>query len=163
MFARNSDTLQPPDATGPNLQKRAARNSKLSPEHHARLVAERGAYDSTLQTVPFLSREAWLFEILSLALTVAVLVAMVTLLLRYDEKPNPAWSSGITLNTILSFASMVFRASVLVPVANSISQLCWIWCSEQQRPLKHIVLFDQASRGPLGGLHALGVGLWRYA
>jgi len=151
-----------PDVIESESPVRPVPDSTTSLDQLVHLAPEMGTDDSMFRTVPFLSQEAWLFDILSLACAATVLVAIIILLSRYDKKPNPLWSSGITLNTVLSFASMIFRVGILVPVVNSISQLCWIWCSEQRRPLKHIILFDQASRGPLGGLHALYGGIRRY-
>ncbi|PVI04523.1 hypothetical protein DM02DRAFT_725689 [Periconia macrospinosa] len=149
-----------PDVMTSESRRRPTPTSNQSHDHLLHHVPDKGTYNSTPRTVPFISREAWLFDILSLACAALVLTAMIILLDRYNNKPNPDWSSGITLNTILSLASMLFRVNILVPVASCISQMCWIWCSEQRRPLTHIIMFDQASRGPFGGLRALYAGIW---
>ena len=46
----------------------------------------------------------------------------------------------------------VAKAALLLPVAECISQLKWIYFQEQARTLEHIDLFDRASRGPFGAL-----------
>ncbi|CAO2649241.1 Nn.00g066260.m01.CDS01 [Neocucurbitaria sp. VM-36] len=97
----------------------------------------------------------WWFEIFSYCVAIAVLAAVVAILAVYDGRPNPLWSGGITLNTIISFASMLFRISLLVPVASCVSQLGWVWLAQQQRPLYDVVRFDRASRSPYGSLEFL--------
>ena len=145
------------------VRNRPIQDSKLPPDYRVHLVADHDTGESQLQNASFLSKNGWLLEISSLVLAATVLVAIVALLYRYDKKPNPTWSPGITLNTILSFASMVFRACVSLPVASSVSQFCWIWCSKRQQPLRHVISFDQASRGLLGSLQVLYAGIWRCA
>jgi len=113
------------------------------------------------QRPPFWYTDAWLYEIMALGFAVAVLVALVITFARYDKQPNPLWASGITLNTIASIASMLFRLGIMLPVANCISQLGWIWYASRQRPIRDIIAFDQASRGPLGGLYAAFTGAYR--
>jgi len=141
---------------------KAASSSTLYLNDRDHLDPKNERSSSTPPTIPFLSPDAWLFDALSLAFAALVLIAIIILLSQYDKKPNPLWYSGITLNTILSFASLFFRAAILFPIAHCISQLCWIWFSEKERPLSHMVLIDQASRGPLGGLYTLYAGIWRY-
>ena len=97
----------------------------------------------------------WWFEIFSFCIALAVLAAVVAIIAVYDGRPNPLWSGGITLNTIISFASMLFRISLLVPVASCVSQLGWVWLAQQQRPLYDVVRFDRASRSPYGSLEFL--------
>lgn len=97
------------------------------------------------------------YEIFSLLLATVSLIGIFILLKQYDHKPSPQWSLGnwgITLNTVLSFLSLVFRSSLLMPVAQSISQLAWIWYL-QPKPLQDVVYYDSASRGPLGSIRLL--------
>jgi hypothetical protein len=110
---------------------------------------------------PFWYTDAWLYDCLALGLATLVFVALVLILVKYDRQPNPLWMSIVTLNTIASVASMLFRVGIMLPVANCISQLCWVWYAERQRPIRHFVAFDQASRGPVGALYALFTGAWR--
>lgn len=96
-------------------------------------------------------------EVLSLLLAAASLIGLVILLKHYNNKPGPQWSLGdwgVTLNAILSIVSAVFRSSLLVPVAQTISQSSWIWYM-QPRPLRDLTFYDSASRGPLGSIRLL--------
>jgi Protein of unknown function (DUF3176) len=100
---------------------------------------------------------AFIWEILSLVLAAASLLTLVAILQKYDNQENPRWTLGtlgVTLNAILSVVSTVFRASLLMPVAQSINQFCWIWYTHP-RPLQDICYYDSASRGPLGSIRLL--------
>jgi hypothetical protein len=96
----------------------------------------------------------WLYEILSLTLAALILVALVIVLAVYNRKPSPV-VGGITLNTIVAFASTLFRICLMVPVTNCICQLGWTWFEKSYRPLDGIAKIDMASRGPLGSIHML--------
>lgn len=119
------------------------------------LLTDDGAGQTTAQRTPPFILKKWLPETMSLFLALAVLLEVVILLAMYDGHPNPLWSGGITLNTIISFASMVFRTSLMVPVASCISQLSWVWLSQGRQQLFDVVRFDQASRGPYESLKLL--------
>ena len=113
---------------------------------------------STLFCLPLLYPETWLYEVLSLVLATLAFVALIALLATCDRKPNPRWANdNITLNTVVSLTSTVFRISLMPPVAKCISQLGWNWFAESERPLHHVTRFDKASRGPIGSLQVLPV------
>ncbi|KAI0594725.1 hypothetical protein F4775DRAFT_572768 [Biscogniauxia sp. FL1348] len=98
-----------------------------------------------------------MWEILSLILATITLIGLVVLLKTHEDKPTPEWSVGpwgVTLNAVLSIVSTIFRGSLLVPVAQSISQFGWIWYT-QPRSLEDLVYYSSASRGPLGSLRLL--------
>jgi hypothetical protein len=98
-----------------------------------------------------------ILEILCLVLATASLLCIVALLRHQNNKQIPDWSLGrwgVTLNTVISIISVVFRASLLEPVAASISQFCWTRYT-QSRPLDDVCYYDAASRGPLGSLKLL--------
>jgi len=101
------------------------------------------------------SPHGWLWEILSLVLAVANLVGLVFLLRQYQNKASPHWRYGITLNTIVSVISTVFRVSILVSVAASISQMGWVWLARKSRNLDDVCVYDCASRGPWGSIRLL--------
>ncbi|KAL1797021.1 hypothetical protein ACET3X_005561 [Alternaria dauci] len=110
--------------------------------------------EGSLRTTRF-SLSPWLLEILSFSLALAAIAVLIALLALYDKKQNPPWAADISLNTLVSIASVLFRASVMVPITKCISQLSWIWLAKTERPLEDVALFDQASRGVLGGLAIL--------
>jgi hypothetical protein len=97
------------------------------------------------------------WEIFCSILATTSLLTFVAILWKHDNQESPEWSLGhvtVTLNTIISIVSTVFRSSLLVPVAQSISQLCWIQY-RQPRSLHDICYYDSASRGPLGSIRLL--------
>lgn len=108
-----------------------------------------------LHSTKSLLLHSWLLEILSTCAAIAVLVAVSVLLSTFDGRPNPLWTGGITLNTVVAFGSVLFRVSLMVPVASCISQLNWIWFAQAKRPLYDAVRFDQASRGLYGSMKLL--------
>lgn len=96
-------------------------------------------------------------EIFFLVLAAASLIGLLALFKRYDHKPTPQWSLGswgVTLNAIISIVSAIFRGSLMMPVAQTISQFTWIWYM-QPRPFQDLVYYDSASRGPLGSFRLL--------
>jgi hypothetical protein len=97
----------------------------------------------------------WLFEIISFCAALAVFAGVVTILAIYNGRPNPLWTGGITLNTVISVASVLFRVGLMVPVASCISQMTWIWLAKDRRPLYDVVRFDQASRSLYGSFQLL--------
>jgi hypothetical protein len=97
----------------------------------------------------------WLFEILSSCAALAVFAGVVAILAIYNGRPNPLWTGGITLNTVISVASVLFRVGLMVPVASCISQMTWIWLAKDRRPLYDVVRFDQASRSLYGSFQLL--------
>jgi len=99
----------------------------------------------------------WLYEISSLVLAVVAVIMLICVLRAYENKPNPQWPLGISLNTIVSILSTVFRASLMLSVAHGLSQSGWIWFTQRPRPLSDICWYDSASRGPLGSVQLL----WR--
>ncbi|KAF2677384.1 hypothetical protein K458DRAFT_436675 [Lentithecium fluviatile CBS 122367] len=98
----------------------------------------------------------WLVELASLALGNGATIAIVSILLYYQDKPAPHLNSvigvGISLNTIVAILAAVSRASVLLAVAECISQQKWVWFSGSARPLTELDVFDQGSRGAFGSL-----------
>ncbi|KAJ3545639.1 hypothetical protein NM208_g2414 [Fusarium decemcellulare] len=107
---------------------------------------------SAAQQPPFLSNS--IYDLLSLALATLALVGLSILLVVCQNKPNPEWTTGVTLNAIVSIVSTVFRGGILLPVTHCISQFGWLWYT-QRRSLQDICYFDAASRGPLGSAQLL--------
>jgi len=82
--------------------------------------------------------------------------AIVILLWRCDGKPPPAFRAGVTLNTVLAFLTSLTKALFLVPIIEGLGQLKWMWfLSRDYRLLVDLQVFDDATRGGLGGLKLL--------
>ncbi|TID18691.1 hypothetical protein E2P81_ATG05672 [Venturia nashicola] len=106
--------------------------------------------------VKALRADGWIWEILSLLTACASLIGFMFLLKKYDNQASPQWPHGLSLNTVVSVMSTMFRINVLVPVAAGMSQMGWIWLARRERRLDDISCFDAASRGPWGCLRLLG-------
>ena len=97
----------------------------------------------------------WLWELLSLMVSATCIGAITLIMKRCDNKPIPTWSYGLTLNGVVSILAVVTKASMILPVAETISQLKWCWFWQQPRPVRDFESFDGASRGPWGSLTML--------
>lgn len=63
---------------------------------------------------------------------------------------------GVTLNTLLAFLTSLAKVAFLVPIVEGIGQLKWMWfLSREHRPLIDMQVFDEATRGGLGGVKLL--------
>lgn len=85
------------------------------------------------------------------------MVIVVALLYAYDGKPMPQWPLGvnhvtITLNALVSLLATLSKAFMLVPLAESIGQLKWLWFEHKSRPLADLQSHDAASRGIRGAV-----------
>ncbi|KAK1813629.1 polynucleotide adenylyltransferase [Friedmanniomyces endolithicus] len=103
----------------------------------------------------------WIWETLSLLTSATCIGAIVVLLSHYDGKPLPNWKYGLTMNGVISILAVVTKASMMLPVAETLSQLKWCWFWKTHRPVCDFESFDGASRGPWGSLMMLlNVPLW---
>jgi len=79
----------------------------------------------------------------------------IAVLYTIDGEPYQAFRISnvhITPNTFISIVSTVSKSSFLLPVAESISQLKWIYFQQRPHRIRDLQAFDNASRGPLGAL-----------
>ncbi|KAI5928124.1 hypothetical protein F4810DRAFT_179976 [Camillea tinctor] len=93
----------------------------------------------------------WLFEIAAWVASAIALVAIIITIALTDEKPLPQWPMHITLNSFVSFMSTIMKAALVIPVAEGISQLKWLWF-KKAGDLDDIQTFDEASRGSWGSM-----------
>jgi hypothetical protein len=57
---------------------------------------------------------------------------------------------------VLAFLTSLTKALFLVPIIEGLGQLKWMWfLSPKYRPLSDLQVFDEATRGGLGGLRLL--------
>lgn len=97
----------------------------------------------------------WTVELLAFVVSFASLMAIIVILRRYNGHPQPDWPHNITLNSVLSWFSTLFKASLLVPVAACFGQASWAHYHSGPRPLTDLAIYDSASRGPIGSLQLL--------
>lgn len=69
----------------------------------------------------------WWQEILSAVSSVACLVAIVVILYKVNGKPLADWNGPVSLNAVVSVLSTAVKAGLILPVAECISQLKWIY------------------------------------
>ena len=96
----------------------------------------------------------WLFEILSLLLSILVIVAIIISLSLFNGQPLPSFPLGITLNALISFLATLSKAAMLTTVTGCVSQLKWHWFHRPHR-LIDFEIFDQVSRGPWGAMRMM--------
>ena len=119
-----------------------------------------------------LFKYAWFIELASCCLAVLAFVAIIITLAVHQDRPQPQWPRLITINTLIAIFTTIFKASLLLPIAEGmcktlfsifallmvvvgISQLKWLWY-HQPHDLIDLHHFDSASRGPWGS----GLLLW---
>lgn len=90
----------------------------------------------------------WLWEILSIAVAALCLAAIVITLVLRRDRPLPKLPSAITINALIAVFTAIFKACLMMPIAECIGQLKWLWY-QKSRPLKHMEQWDLASRGGL--------------
>ncbi|KAH0439956.1 hypothetical protein CcaCcLH18_02673 [Colletotrichum camelliae] len=89
----------------------------------------------------------WWMEIFSSFLALGCIIAMVVILSIYQGQPLPRWPKLISINSLIAVFTAIFKASLILPVAEG--QLKWNWFDRFQK-LGDLVIFDNASRGPWG-------------
>ena len=99
--------------------------------------------------VKWLRRSAWTTEFLSCIIALAALAAIVITLAVHQGKPLPKWPSTISINSLIAIFTSILKAAMLLPIAEGLSELKWIWFATTQ-PLTDMNRFDSASRGPWG-------------
>ncbi|KAH8202000.1 hypothetical protein TruAng_003843 [Truncatella angustata] len=100
------------------------------------------------------SRNWWIIESIAwLVSAIAVAVIVLTVAMT-DGKPLPTWPMNVTLNSFISFMTTLMKAAAVVPVAECISQLKWLWLREAVA-VRDIQTFDEASRGTWGSVKLL--------
>ncbi|OBR10854.1 Carboxylic ester hydrolase [Colletotrichum higginsianum IMI 349063] len=95
--------------------------------------------------------DAWWLETLSSLLALGCIIAIVVILSLHQGKPLPDWPALISVNSLTAIFTAVFKASLILPIAEGLGQLKWNWFHRPQK-LADVALFDNASRGPWGSL-----------
>ena len=102
-----------------------------------------------------LSTDLWIWELGSLMLSTCCVGTIMVLMLQYDNKPLPEWNYGLTFNGVISVLAVIAKSSLILPIAEAISQLKWNWYWKSRRPVLDFHFLDGASRGPWGCLMLL--------
>ncbi|KAL2059721.1 hypothetical protein VTL71DRAFT_10213 [Oculimacula yallundae] len=96
----------------------------------------------------------WVWDVGGLIISIAILVAIVIILRKYDGQVQPNWRFSFNLNSLVAILMTVLRTTMMEVVSDSMSQLKWNWFSSP-RKLRHLEIFDEGSRGPWGSLKLL--------
>ena len=107
-----------------------------------------------------LAADWWIWELCAVLSSLISLVAIVLILRLHEGRPLPDWPFSISINTLISIFATIMSATMLMPIAEGISQAKWHWF-QQYHPLKDMEVYDQASRGPWGALKLLWDIRWR--
>jgi hypothetical protein len=97
--------------------------------------------------------ERWLLEIVSWFISAICMVAIIAALVVLQNQPASKWPfHGVfSLNAFVSVLSRVAGAALLLPVAEALGQLKWMWFIKgDSRKMWDFEMFDNASRGPWG-------------
>ena len=106
------------------------------------------------------SLRLWWKEILSIICSVSCLAANAGWLATVDGEPYESWhvaGINITPNAMISIFTTIAKASLLLPVAEAMVQLKWLYFQARVQRVSDLQVFDDASRGPMGSL----VLLWK--
>lgn len=98
----------------------------------------------------------WWLELLCCVVFIGALVAVVVTIRPYEEHPLPQWPYHLSINSLIAIYVVILKAAILLVAAEGLNQLKWRWFY-QDRPLRDLLSYDSASRGPWGSL----VLLWR--
>ncbi|ORY61659.1 uncharacterized protein BCR38DRAFT_487403 [Pseudomassariella vexata] len=93
----------------------------------------------------------WMFELFAWVVSIIALTIIVVTIAITDGKPLPRWPLDITLNSFVSFMSTIMKAALIIPVAEGISQLKWLWF-KRAGAVGDVQTFDEASRGSWGSM-----------
>ncbi|KAK2764506.1 hypothetical protein FQN54_009201 [Arachnomyces sp. PD_36] len=93
----------------------------------------------------------WYWEIGSAILSCISFSLMFGILSSFNGKSYTSWEYGVTPNTVVSLLVAIGKSTMMVLLAGCLSQLKWNHYCER-RPLHHLQVFDEASRGPYGAL-----------
>lgn len=94
--------------------------------------------------------EWWLLEIISWGFSALCMALILTVLLHFNGRPLPHLGF-LTLNSLISILSGFAKASLLLPTAEALGQLKWVWFRKPKK-MADFEIIDSASRGPWGSI-----------
>lgn len=107
--------------------------------------------------------DGWKIESAALILCLLSLASIFLTLGLYNGRSLADWKEPFSLNSVIAVLGTLMKGSAMLAVTAAIGQLKWNWFSTRKRSLRDFQIFDDASRGPLGGawflahLHLLGL------
>ncbi|CEJ83115.1 hypothetical protein VHEMI03142 [[Torrubiella] hemipterigena] len=98
------------------------------------------------------SLRIWKWELISLLVSYLSFMSIIAVLAAFQGKLLSSWSGLISINAIIAILATIFKAALVLPVTEGISQLKWLWLFQEQRSLVDVDRYDQASRGAWGSI-----------
>jgi hypothetical protein len=99
--------------------------------------------------------DKWNWELAAILVSAIFMTAIVIILIYINGMALDDWRLPIRPNSLVSVFVGLSKSSVLVPVAECISQAKWIHFRRSAFPLIRVQQYDEASRGPWGALQLL--------
>jgi Protein of unknown function (DUF3176) len=96
----------------------------------------------------------WWWEIACAGLSIVCIALTFVLLLHLNDVSYASWEYRISPNALISILVTTAEASMLVSTAACIGQLKWSHY-RRHKPLYHMQIYDDASRGPYGAFTML--------
>lgn len=103
-----------------------------------------------------LETDWWMRELGALLLGFSSLLCVILILQIHEGRPLPDWPLSITINSLVSIFSTIMGMTLVVPLAEGISQAKWLWF-QHYHPLSDMEVYDRGSRGPWGALEMLWI------
>ncbi|KAF2146950.1 uncharacterized protein K452DRAFT_337265, partial [Aplosporella prunicola CBS 121167] len=99
----------------------------------------------------------WFWETSGAILSMLCMISVIIMLRQVNNTPLHQWNFYFQPNAVISAFVVVSKTAMLLAVAESLSQLKWLYFFKGTHKLKDLEAFEEASRGPWGAF----VFLWR--
>ncbi len=100
---------------------------------------------------------------LAMTASCSCLATIAIILSQTQNKPLAAWRFFINLNAVIAIFATAAKASLLMAVSSCIAQEKRLYFKQKPRPLVHLDVFDEGSRGPLGAVKIITNVPWGWA
>lgn len=90
-----------------------------------------------------------------MAASKACITALVVILNRFQDQLSTSYNFYITLNATIAIAATAAKIALFMGVSSCLGQEKWLYFRQKPRRLQHLVVFDKASRGPIGTIQLL--------
>lgn len=126
------------DETPLDAQTPTAQHLKIEP---TAVVYSCPPAPSAKPTAKPLSAGSWREEILSAFFSIACTAAMIIVLIKFDGKVLSSWAWYISPNAVISILSTGSKAAMILPVAECISQLKWIYLDRHEQNPSYVLIY----------------------
>lgn len=104
---------------------------------------------------PFSYLQSWSLEIASVALSIVSFLASMIVMGWSDNKPLSTWSAPISINAVVSVLTTISRMTLAFAMSACLGQQKWNSIIGRSESLATFQTFDEASRGPWGGIRLM--------